>query len=141
MSRFPRFRLAETTADTGLLAWGATREELFENAAAGLLRIMADPRGVRPLEERAVRARGEDAAGLLAAWLDELVYLFDTEGFLAGAAAVRFDDGGGVTGILRGERYDPGRHRLRAYVKGVTLHRIEVRREGGRLRARVVIDR
>lgn len=136
----PRFRLAATTADTGLLAWGASPEELFENAALGLGALMADPRGVRALERRAVEARGFDAGALLVAWLNEWVYLFDTEAFLLREARVTAIEKGLVRGEGRGERYDPSRHRLRDAVKAVTYHRLEIREAGGRLRARLVVD-
>jgi SHS2 domain-containing protein len=138
--RPPRFRQAATTADAGLIAWGGTREELFENAALGLARIMADPRCVRPLEVRPLAAAGSDLGALLAAWLGELVYLFDAEGFLGREFTVHRLAPGRVEGSARGERYDAGRHRLRDYVKGVSYHRLEVREAGGRWRARLVLD-
>ncbi len=135
-----RFRTEATTADTGLLAWGATPEELFENAALGLAAIMADPRRVRPAEERAVAVEGGDLPALLAAWLGELVYLFDAEAFLGSEFRVDRIGGGALAATVRGERYDPRRHRLGDYVKGVTRHRLEAGRHGDRWRARVILD-
>jgi SHS2 domain-containing protein len=140
MSR-PRFRLAETTADTGLIAWGADAPELFENAAAGLTSLVADPRSIRPREVRRVAAAGGDLPGLLVAWLSEWVYLFDAEGFLGREFSVEELSAGRVAGSARGETRDPARHRLRSLVKGITYHRLAVAETaGGRLRARVIID-
>jgi len=138
--RRTRFRTEATTADTGLLAWGATPGDLFENAALGLAAIMDDPRTVRPSEERAVAVEGGDLPALLAAWLGELVYLFDAEAFLGREFRVDSIGGSRLAATVRGERYDPGRHRLRDYVKGVTRHRLEVGPHRGRWRARVILD-
>jgi len=135
-----RYRVAATTADSGLFAWGAGREELFANAAAGLSSLMVDPRRLRAGEEREVSAEGLDLPALLVAWLNEWVFLFDTEGFLGRDFEVRELSDTRVRGVGRGERYDPARHRFRDQVKAVTYHRLEVREEGGRLRARVVVD-
>jgi SHS2 domain-containing protein len=140
MSEHRRYRVEATSADAGLLVWGGSREELFENAALGLTRILAEPRSVRAAEERAVRVEGRDLPALLVAWLSEFVYLFDAEGFLGRVFALREIGERHVAGSARGECYDPARHRLRAAVKGVTYHRLEIREGGGRLRARLVVD-
>lgn len=140
MSR-PRFRLAETTADTGLVAWGADARELLENAAAGLARLITDPRSIRPLAVRRVAVTGSDLPGLLVAWLSEWVYLFDAEGFLGREFTVEEVSADRVTGSARGETRDPARHPLRSLPKGVTYHRLAVERTAeGRLRGRVIID-
>jgi len=136
----PRFRTTATTADAGLLAWGAGPRELFENAALGLMHVMVDPGGVRPREPRVVTARGADLPGLLAGWLGELVFLFDAEGFLGSGFRVDRLREGELAATVLGERYDPARHRLRDYVKGVTRHRLEAGPHRGRWRARVILD-
>ena len=136
----PRFRLIETTADAGLLVWGDRSPELFENAACGLFRVIVGRRRVKPLLRKTVHARGVDTPGLLVSWLSEWLCLFDTEGFLGAAFQVDDIGGGQVGGTGWGETYEPGRHRLLTEVKGITYHRLEIRRLGKRLRARLVLD-
>lgn len=135
----PRFRIFETTADTGLFVWGVTKEELFENAAAGLFQVIASPLKVRPLERCAVETAGIDDPSRLVAWLSEWLYLFDARGFIG----CRFRIGrmgGRVAGEGWGEIFDRRRHTLRTEVKGITYHRIEICRSGSRHRARLVLD-
>lgn len=138
MSR-PRFRIFETTADAGLFVWGATKEKLFENAAAGLFQVIASPAGVRPLERCSLKVAGIDEPSLLVAWLSEWLYQFDARGFIG----CRFRVGrlgGKVTGEGWGEVFDRGRHTLRTEVKGITYHRLEISRPAARFRARLVLD-
>lgn len=134
-----RFRMFETTADTGLFVWGATKEELFENAAAGLFQVIASPVNVRPKKRCTVEASGIDNPSLLVAWLSEWLYLFDARGFVG----CRFRaglTGGKVTGEGWGEVFDRRRHTLRTEVKGITYHRLEICRSAARLRARLILD-
>ena len=136
----PRFRLVETTADAGLLVWGDRLPELFENAACGLYRVIVGQRRVKPMLRKSIHARGVDTPGLLVSWLSEWLCLFDTEGFLGAAFQVDHVGGGRVRGTGWGETYDPERHRLLTEIKGITYHRLEIRRRGARLRARLVLD-
>src|SRR3972149_294317 len=56
----PPFEILEHTADVGIVAHGASLEEIFANAAAGMFALMADPDGGAPLGGRGrARARGE----------------------------------------------------------------------------------
>lgn len=136
----PRFRVVETTADVGLLVWGKTDGELFCNAAAGLFRVLSSPRGVGSDTERSVTVHGIDQPARLVAWLSDWLYLFDAEGFIGRVFKVDRMEGDTVTGRGWGEGYDPDRHELRSEVKGITFHGIEIRRDGRRVRARLVLD-
>jgi SHS2 domain-containing protein len=136
----PRFRRVETTADAGLLVWGDSSPDLFENAACGLSRVIAGARRVKPLFPKSIQALGVDTPGLLVSWLSEWLCLFDTEGFLGAAFQIDTLGGGQVQGTGWGETCDPGRRRLLTEVKGITYHRLEIRRLGKRLRARLVLD-
>jgi SHS2 domain-containing protein len=72
------YEILEHTADLGIRAWGDTLEEAFEQAAWGLL----DTIGVRragPGEQRTIPAAGSDHASLLVDFLNELIFLQETE--------------------------------------------------------------
>jgi len=78
------FELLEHTADVGIHAWAAAPPEAFEQAARGLAEIM----GVRvpgPGRRCPLTVRADDRAGLLVAFLNELIWLHETQskGFAA----------------------------------------------------------
>jgi len=136
----PPFEILEHTADVGIVAHGGSLEETFANAAAGMFALMADPDGVRPLEERRIDVEGRDREGLLVHWLTELLYYLDAEEMLFSRFAVEEISDRRLRARAWGERIDRERHRLHFGVKAVTRHMLEVRPEDGGYRAQVLFD-
>ena len=134
------FEILEHTADVGIVAHGGSLEETFANAAAGMFAIMADPDGVRPLEERRIDVDGRDREGLLLHWLTELLYYLDAEEMLFSRFVVEAMSDERLRARAWGERIDQKRHRLHYGVKAVTRHMLEVRPEEGGYRAQVLFD-
>ena len=67
------------TADIGLHAFGDTLAELFIHAAQGMESLMVAPEQVRVVTSREITVEGHNAVSLLIGWLNELIFLFDTE--------------------------------------------------------------
>ena len=76
------FRILEHTADIGFEAFGASREEVFANAARALFHIIVDLESVELRGALDLRVEGADLPSLLVNWLSELLYLQDAEGWL-----------------------------------------------------------
>jgi len=134
------FESFEVTADEGLRAWGRSMEEAFVNAARGMLDLMVDLKGLRPLESRRIQVKGKDREALLVAWLSELLYLFEVEGFLP----VEYEIGNlgdqQLEAKVRGDILDPARHSVKGLVKAATYHLVEVKEVDGRWQVQVVLD-
>ena len=136
----PPFEILEHTADVGIVAHGGSLEETFANAAAGMFALMADPDGVRPLEERRIDVEGRDHEGVLVRWLTELLYYLDAEEMLFSRFVVEEISDRRLRARAWGERIDRERHRLHFGVKAVTRHMLEVGPEDGGYRAQVLFD-
>jgi SHS2 domain-containing protein len=158
------FELTEHTADVGVRAWGPRREDVFAQAARGLLSLVCDPASVTGRERYTVGVEATDESLLLAAWLDELLYLVEARGLafsgefdielldeeavgtpsVVGAGRPSGAGGEGAPATLRalaaGEPYDPARHRLRAAVKAATLHDLSLHEVAGGWEGRVLLD-
>lgn len=145
------FEILDHTADIGLRAFGGTLPELYENAARGMLGLMARPRSVRPVEVEAVEVEADDAVGLLITWLHEILFRFDARGRVFAEVEVeeltrppvrRLADRAGwrLRGKLKGEPLDLSRHELGHEIKAVTYHGARVEREGDRWVAEVLFD-
>ena len=76
-----------------------------------------------------------DDAALLAAWLDELVFLAETDGFVPERARSVRVDGHAARGIVVGRLGTPPH-----LVKGVTYNDLELRFDGESWHGRVVLD-
>lgn len=134
------FETFEHTADIGLVARGGTLEEVFAHAAMGLVDLMVDPAGLQEEVHLEVSVSAPDREALLVAWLNELLYLLDTRGFLPSRCRITQMSETGVTAELFGERIDRGRHIVRRMVKAATYHGLQVLQIDGRWEARVIVD-
>lgn len=129
------------TADVGLRAHGKTRAEAFENAARGMFDLICDISGVRQRESFpiALESAGGDET-LLADWLNELLYLHESRGLLFSGFSVEVLEAGRLRGEARGERIDSGSHILRAEIKAVTYHMLQIKREQAGWSVQVLFD-
>ncbi|MCI4344234.1 MAG: archease [Thermoplasmata archaeon] len=138
----PRVRYGSfpTTADVGIWARAPDPNALFEGMGRALFALMTDLRTVRPREERAVSASASDPPALLVAFLNQLVQLHDTEGFVARTVEVRLVGAppSALVASLRGETFDPARHPSHEQVKAVTWHDLQVDLVAGS--ARAIVD-
>ena len=120
-----RYEELDHTADVGIRAYGASLEELFVNAAAGMFSLITDLEAVRPKGEVEVRVEGEDLGERMVNWLQELLFLHETQHLLLCDFDVEFQ-GNAVRGQARGEKIDKPRHELRLAVKAVTYHHLKI---------------
>lgn len=135
----PPFEVIEHTADVGIIAHGQSLEELFANAARGMLHFLIDPAAVRPVERRAIAAEAGDREGLLVNWLNDLLLLLNADGFVPADFEVRDLSDTRLRADVRGEPVDPGRHRFHLDVKAATYHQLYVRKNEV-WEARVIFD-
>ena len=135
-----RYRVFGTTADVGVVSRGQDIKEAFENQAAGMFSVMVDLRTVATGLSFSVKASGHDNESLLASFLEELLYLFDTKNvFLKEFRITKFDSHT-LTAEAKGEDIDPQRHIIKTMVKAVTYHMLKVDVSPGIVRTTVVYD-
>jgi SHS2 domain-containing protein len=114
--------------------------ELEAESAEGVLAEALDAfvelagSGTGELVERKIELEAADLPALLATWLDELLYLADTERLLPESAELEVS-GTRLRGLVRLRLGEP-----RPLVKAVTLHGLRLRPENGVWRGRVVLD-
>ena len=125
-----RYEELDHTADVGIRAYGATLEELFANAAAGMFSLITDLEKVRAVGEVGVKVQGDDPGSLMVNWLSELLFLHETQHLLLSEFEVALD-GLSLAGRARGERIDKRRHTLNLVVKAVTYHKLRIEPEKG----------
>lgn len=134
------FRVLEHTADIGFEAFGATREEVFANAALALMCLMVETESIQIKLELPLRTEGSDLASLLVNWLSEILYRFDAEGWVFSEFKVIDLTDQALVARARGEKFDPRRHPVKMLVKAITYHQLEVRETPQGWRAQVYVD-
>lgn len=134
------FETIEHTADIGIRSFGATREEAFENAAAGMFSLIGDLAAVNPVDEYSIMVEADDIETLLVEWLNELLYLYDSSSVLLSRFTVEELGETQMRGTAFGETLDAARHHPETDIKAVTYHMLRLRRLNGSWSAEVVFD-
>lgn len=131
------------TGDVGVALAGPTLDALFAAAAEAFSDTITPLDGIEPRRPEELDVAAPELDLLLVDFLSELLYRFDTRGWLTreARAEVRELDGGWeLQGTLLGERHDPARHPTRVLIKGVTYHGLSVVESDGLWRAKIVFD-
>jgi SHS2 domain-containing protein len=134
------YEVIDHTADVGIVARAATLPELFETAAEGLFSFIVDAGSVesRAWIERTVEA--DDLAAMLVDWLNDLLAVFSADAFVPKVFVVDEVSESRLRATVHGEPVDPTRHTFHLDVKAATYHQLEVVRDDGGWRARVIFD-
>jgi SHS2 domain-containing protein len=128
------YRWVEHTAEVQMEIEAATEEAVFTDALHALGELVADDAGGEQVR-REVVVGGRERAALLVGWLDELVFLAETEDLVPEhAERIELSDHR-LAATVRCHRGSP-----RHLVKGATYHRLVFERSGCGFRATVVLD-
>lgn len=120
------YQTFEHTADLGLRVEADSLSELFVEAARGLMSLLVDhPERIEPRETRRIEVASDELDFLLFDWLNELLYRFDTEGWLGATFEVSVKDLT-LSAVVRGETLDRDRHQPGHEVKAITYHDLAV---------------
>jgi len=142
MGQNPRYVFLDHTADAKFRARGDTFEEALANAALAVASLIWNGTQAGGAESRTISIQGRDHERLVVRTLEEIVFLFETEGFLlAGVDDVRLgrvEDGWRLQAVFRGERLSDT-HSLRGGVKAITYNELKIERNGG-VTIQVVVD-
>ncbi len=119
-----RYKLLEHTADAMIEAHGETLGERFANAAYAMFDQITDVTKIEPQGELKIVLKAENREQLLVDFLQELLFVHDTEDLVFGEFEVK-TDGKALEALVKGEKFDEKKHPKRSVVKGVTYHRLE----------------
>ena len=142
------FRFLEHTADVLVEAWGPSLEAAFEEMARGMIEIMTDTSKIEPRERKEIEVCGFDLENLLYRWLEELLYLHDSENYVFSKFRVEKiekrrsneEEEYCLRAEVWGERFDRERHEPRTVVKAVTYAQMKIEKHGSVWRAQTVFD-
>jgi SHS2 domain-containing protein len=130
----------EHTADLGLRVRAPDLNTLFAEAGRGLFSIVVENLdAVRPRITRQFEIAGTDRTYLLFDWLNELLFVCDTERTALAEFEVQVTERG-LSAVARGEPLDPARHILTHEIKAITYHQLKVEPTSDGWLAEVIVD-
>ncbi|MBD3183091.1 archease [Candidatus Poribacteria bacterium] len=135
-----RYEIIDHTADIGITAYGRDLPETFSNAAYAMFDILTEIDGIREIQSNDIKVSADDIQDLLIAWLDELLFIYETEYFLCRRTAIEYIDETSLKAHVFGEKIDPRRHDIKLEIKSVTYHQHKVEKTEDGYQARVIFD-
>lgn len=130
------YRWVEHTAELELAIAASSESQVFADALAALHELLAEPGNtVAELERRSIAVTAHDRPALLAAFLEELVYLAESQGFIACRLLPPGLTSDGLAAEVVGYIGAP-----RPLVKAVTYHGLTFRATDDGYHATVVLD-
>ena len=135
-----KFEFIEHTADLGFKAYADTVEELFACAAEAFFETILSTGSLEERIERSIEVEAETLDELMVTWLDEFLYLYDTEKLVFKRFQIGVIRKNRLEAKAWGEVMDPARHEIKTGIKGVTYHQLYVKETEGRWEAQVILD-
>jgi protein archease len=129
------YRWVDHTAELELQIEAETPAQVFEDALAAFAELVDDDDGAGDPVTHQLWLTAADRPALLARWVEELVYLADTEQFVPRRVSSLEVGRQELRARVEGIKASP-----RPLVKAVTYHGLELARREGAWRARLVLD-
>jgi SHS2 domain-containing protein len=137
-----KFKFLEHTADAKFQAYGKTMEEAFTNAALAMFSLLTDTKKIRKKIKKGIEARGHDIKSLLYNYLEELLFLIDTENFLLNHVEElkirKKEKEYFLEAIAVGDK--AASYKTTGDIKAVTYNEMEVKEEKNKVMVQVVVD-
>lgn len=149
-SKTDKYDYFDVTADIGFYAYGKSIEEAYENAGLAMFNVITDISKVKKEESREFEIVSEDLVSLLYDYLEELLFLQDTEFLFFSDFKVNIEkivdsessnlENYKLTCFACGEEIDWNVHSPKSEVKAITFHKMCVKEDNGVFKLRAILD-
>ena len=143
-----QFELLDISGDAGIRAFGNDLPEICVNAGIGMYSLITDLKDIQEKKTLEISAQGSSLEGLLVSFLNELIFHFDTYGFIGKSISIKGWQAGesesgkaySLEAKLTGEEFDSVRHEGKLLIKAATYHRLKVDSKADHWEAEVIFD-
>jgi len=134
------FEIIDHTADIGVVLYGKNLPELFVHAGQAFTDVISELKKIPATLKKRISVKGETHEELLAGFLKELLYLFDTEQLLfAKFTDIRLSDTL-FECEAEGIEWDQEKYPFKTALKAVTHHMLKIEKVKDGYRATVIFD-
>jgi len=77
-----KYKFMDHTADAEFRAYGGSLEEAFQNAAEATANLMWETKKIKPRKKKKIYVSGKDKKQMLANFLEEILFLFESDDFM-----------------------------------------------------------
>ncbi len=133
-----RYKYLEHTADAKFKAFGKSLEEAFINAAYATFNIITETDKVKSVKEFNIEVESKRELSLLYDFLEELLFLLDTEGFVLSEVKSLSIDGSKLKAKVVGDNFK--NCSVHGNIKSVTYSDMEIVKNDNGYELTVVVD-
>ncbi|MEN2993980.1 MAG: archease [Thermodesulfovibrio sp.] len=133
------YKVIDVPGDVGIRAEGKTIEDCFINAAMGLYSLITDLENIESIEKREIELIEESLENLLVSFLNELIFYFDTYGFIGKEISLSIKENK-LLAKIKGETFNPEKHEKKLLIKAATYHGLTLKRENSLWIAEIIFD-
>ncbi len=134
-----KFKFLEHTADIKFRAFGKSLEEVFENSALALKKILTENKKVKSKIKKNIDVKGKDYESLLYNFLEEFLVLFDSEGFvLSEIKDIKIRKDLRLKAKIIGDKAE--NYQISEHIKAITYNDMFVKKKDSEWVAQVVVD-
>lgn len=147
-----KYEPLDISGDVGLKAYGAAVDEVFINAAVGMYSLITNIDLIEEKKSIDISVERSSIEDLFVSWLNELIFHFDTYGFIGKRIEIESSEFGvqslekhptltyKLSAKIYGEDFDSTRHESRLLIKAATYHKLRVEKIGDIWQAEVIFD-
>ena len=133
------FEIIDHTADVGIIAYGTDIRQAFANAARAMFSLITELDEVEEVIYRDIELTAPDQESLIVEWLNELIYLFDTENIIFERFDITQLNSKELKARSYGEKVNSSKHKLKTGIKAATYHMLRINKGDG-CRIQVLFD-
>ena len=147
-----KYEPLDISGDVGLKAYGGTIDEVFINAAVGMYSLITNINLIEEKKSIDISVERSSIEDLFVSWLNELIFHFDTYGFIGKRIEIESSEFGvqslekhptltyKISAKIYGEDFDSTRHESRLLIKAATYHKLRVQKINDIYEAEVIFD-
>jgi len=134
------FRFIDHTADIGVVVFGESLPELFQHAAQSFFSVLTELKNIHEKESHSFSLDAPGLEELLVSWLNEFLYLFETQGLLFSRFEIKNLNQEHLEAIAWGEKYTAEKHPIKRIIKAVTFHQLFIQKQKGMWKTQIIFD-
>lgn len=119
-----------STADIAISAYGKDINELFENAAIGMVSIITDVEKIKEKIKKDIKVEALDLESLMFNWLNELLFYLDAYSLIFSNFRIKIDKIENEKFILNaiclGDKINSKNYEIKTHIKAATYHQLKI---------------
>jgi SHS2 domain-containing protein len=132
------YRYLDHTADLGIEVYGENLVALFTNIGKAIFETQIHGR-INAARKTTITIHSESLQDLFIDWCRELLYNFSVSSFIPRQYEISITDIS-LQANLKGDTFDPKRHRVKLEIKSPTYHDLKLVAREGEFYARIIFD-